>query len=85
VIFALLGALAVAGVVLAVYDAHGALLTLEIVAPIGVVTVLASEWIAGWGGLRRRFGAVAALAALALAVIVVLFIQIMFVSRHDAL
>jgi len=85
VIFALLGALAVAGVVLAVYDAHGALLTLEIVAPIGVVTVLASEWIAGWGGLRRRFGAVAALAALALAVIVALFIQIMFVSRHDAL
>ena len=85
VIFALLAALAVAGVVLAVYDAHGALLTLEIVAPTGVVTVLVSEWIAGWGGLRRRFGAVAALAALALAVIVALFIQIMFVSRHDAL
>jgi signal transduction histidine kinase len=85
VIFALAAALAVAGVVLAVYDAHGALLTLEIVAPVGVVTVLASEWLAGRGGLRRRFGAVAALAALALAVIVALFVQIMFVSRHDAL
>src|SRR3954468_1582274 len=85
VIFALAAALAVAGVVLAVYGGHGALLTLEIVAPIGVLTVLVSDWIAGWGGLRRRFGAVAALAALALAVIVALFIQIMFVSRHDAL
>jgi len=85
VIFALLAALVVAGVVRAVYDAHGALLTLEIVAPVGVATVLASELIVRWGGLRRRFAAVAALAALALAVILALFIQIMFVSRHDAL
>ena len=85
VIFALAAALVVAGVVLAVYGGHGALLTLEIVAPTGVLTVLASELIAGRGGLRRRFGAVAALAALALTVIVALFVEIMFVSRHDAL
>jgi signal transduction histidine kinase len=57
------------------------------VAPVGVATVLASEWIAGlrWGGLRRRFAAVAALAALALAAAVALFVDLMFVSRHDAL
>ncbi len=85
--FALAVALLVAGVVFAVYGGHGALITLEIVAPLGVVTVLASEWIAGrrWGGLGRRFGAVAALAALQLAIAVALFVELMFVSRHDAL
>jgi signal transduction histidine kinase len=87
VAFALALALAIAGVVLAVYGGHAALITFEIVAPVGVVTVLASEWIAGlrWGGLRRRFAAVAGLAALALAVAVALFVDLMFVSRHDAL
>jgi signal transduction histidine kinase len=85
--FALALALVVAGVVLAVYGGHGALITLEIVAPLGVVTALASEWLAvrRWGGLRRRFGAVAALAAAQLAIAVGLFVDLMFVSRHDAL
>jgi signal transduction histidine kinase len=87
VAFALGLALVVAGVVWAVYGSHPALITFEIVAPVGVATVLASEWIAGlrWGGLRRRFAAVAALAALALAAAVALFVDLMFVSRHDAL
>ncbi len=87
VAFALAVALVVAGVVLAVYGGHAALVTLEIVAPLGVATALASEWIARrrWGGLRRRFAAVAALAALQLAIGVALFVEIMFVSRHDAL
>ena len=87
VAFALALALVVTGVVLAAYGGHAARLTLEIVAPVGVATVLASEWIAGLsrGGLRRRFAALAALAALALAVAVALFVELMFVSRHDAL
>ena len=85
--FALGLALIVSGIVLARYDAHGALLTLEIVAPLGAVTVLAGELLATHrrGGLRRQFGAVAALGALALAVGVALFVVLMFVSSHDAL
>ena len=84
---ALAAALVVTAVVLVVYGGHGALVTLEIVAPLGVATALASEWIAHrrWGGLRRQFAAVATLAALQLAIGVALFVEIMFVSRHDAL
>jgi polyferredoxin len=62
--FALALALAVSAVVLVVYDAHGARLTLAIVGPVGVVTVLAGEAIgARRGGLRRQFTAIAALGA----------------------
>ena len=86
-IFALLVALVVAAVVLVVYGTHAALVTLAIVAPLGIVTVLAGERLAARrsGGLRRQFGAVAALAALQLAIAVGLFVALMFVSRHDAL
>ncbi|HET6551732.1 MAG TPA: HAMP domain-containing sensor histidine kinase [Solirubrobacter sp.] len=85
--FAAALALAVAGAVLARYDAHGALLTLAIVGPLGIATVLAGEWLARRrpGGLRRQFGAVAALGALALATGTALFIALMYVSGHDAL
>jgi signal transduction histidine kinase len=85
--FALALALAVSAVVLAVYDAHGAQLTLAIVAPVGVVTVLAGEAVAGRrpAGLRGQFTAIAALGALAFAVTVALFVDLMFVSSHDAL
>jgi signal transduction histidine kinase len=84
--FALALALAVSAVVLVVYDAHGARLTLAIVGPVGVVTVLAGEAIGGRrGGLRRQFTAIAALGAAALAVTVALFANLMFVSSHDAL
>jgi signal transduction histidine kinase len=87
VAFALAVALAVVAVVGAVYGGHAAAVTLEIVAPLGIVTALACEWIAGrrWAGLRSRFAAVAALSALQLALGVALFVEIMFVSRHDAL
>jgi signal transduction histidine kinase len=87
VAFALALALVVVAVVGVVYGRAGAVTTLEIVAPLGVVTALASEWIASrrWTGLRRRFAAVAVLAALQLALGVGLFVEIMFVSRHDAL
>src|SRR5829696_5614879 len=85
--FALALALAVAGVVLVRYDAHGARLTLEIVAPLAILTVLAGEAIAirRPGGLRRQFALVAALGALQLAAGVTLFVALMYVSRHDAL
>jgi len=85
--FALALALAVSAVVLAVYDAHGARMTLTIVAPVGILTVLAGEAIATLrpGGLRSELIAVAALGAAALAVTVALFVDLMFVSGHDAL
>jgi signal transduction histidine kinase len=84
--FALTLAAAVSAVVLVGYDAHGALITLAITAPLGVVTVLAGEAIATSrpGGLRRQFGAVALLGAAALAIAVTLFVMLMFVSGHDA-
>jgi signal transduction histidine kinase len=84
--FALALALAVSAAVLVGYDSHGALVTLEIVAPLGLVTVLAGELIAARrpGGLRRQFGAIGLLGALSLAVAVALFVDLMFVSSHDA-
>jgi signal transduction histidine kinase len=81
--FALALAAAVAAVVLVAYDAHGAWLTFAIVAPVGVTTVLAGEAIRG--SLRRQFAAIAALGVAALAATVVLFVDLMFVSGHDAL
>jgi len=85
--FALVLSLALSAVVLVAYDFHGAWITFAIVAPIGVLTVLAGEWIATTprAGLRRRFAAIAALGVLALAATVVLFAELMFVSSHDAL
>jgi signal transduction histidine kinase len=82
--FALALAAAVAAVVLVVYDAHGAWITLTIVAPVGVLTVLAGEAAARRGGLRRQFVAIAALGLAALAATVALFVDRMFVSGHDA-
>jgi signal transduction histidine kinase len=86
VIFALAVAVLVALAALAGYGAHAGLVTLAIVAPLGLATVLASERIVAHrsGGLRRQFGTVAALAALQLALAVALFVALMFVSRHDA-
>ena len=85
-IFALLVALAVAAVALAAYGAHAGLVTLAIAAPLGLLTAAASDRIASRdAGLRRCFGAVAALAALQAAAAVALFVELMFVSRHDAL
>ena len=85
--FALALSLAVSAVVLLVYDAHGARVTLTIVAPIAIFTVLAGEAIARWrpGGLRGQFTAIAALGMAALAITVALFVNLMFVSSHDAL
>jgi signal transduction histidine kinase len=84
--FALALAATLAAVVLVAYDAHGAWITFLIVGPVGVVTVLAGEAIAAHGGgLRRQFAAIAALGLAALAATVALFVDLMFVSGHDAL
>jgi signal transduction histidine kinase len=84
--FALALALAVSAAVRVGYDAHGALVTLEIAAPLGLLTVLGGEAIAARrpGGLRQQFGAIALLGAASLAVAVALFVDLMFVSSHDA-
>jgi signal transduction histidine kinase len=84
--FAVALALAVAAAVLAAYGVHSALVTLAIVAPLGVASVLAGEAIATRrpGGLRRQFGGAALLGAVQLAAAVGLFTGLMFVSGHDA-
>jgi signal transduction histidine kinase len=83
--FALLVALATAAVAFVAYGGHAGLVTLAIVAPLGVATAAATDWIAGRdAALRARFGAFAVLATLQAAVAVALFVTLMFVSRHDA-
>ena len=84
--FALAVALAVAAVAGLAYGGAAAWKTLEIVAPLGIVSALASEWVAArrWDGLRRGMVALAALAAVQMTIAVALFVQLMFVSRHDA-
>ena len=82
-------ALAVCAAVLAVYDAQGALLTVAILAPVGLVTVagtrLALDRRPRLGGLRRQALVIAALAFAPLIAAIVLFSKLMFVSAHDAL
>lgn len=84
--FALALALAVSAVVLLAYDARGAQITLAIVAPVAIVTVLAGEAVAARrpGSLRTQFWAITVLGALSLAAAVALFVQLMFLNRHDA-
>jgi len=86
--FALLAAAAVAGVAGAVYGGHAFVSTVEVLAPLGVATVLVAHAVAGGrerlGGLRRQLAVVGLLIGLQLAIAVVLFIDLMFVSKHDA-
>ena len=89
VALALGSALLVAATVLAVYDLHGAIVTLAILAPLGIVTVAGTRALLAHrerlGSLRRQALITAALAFGPLAVTLVLFVQLMFVSAHDAL
>jgi signal transduction histidine kinase len=83
-------ALLVAGAVLTV-DAHmhGALVTFALLAALGITTVVATwlllEHRERLGSLRRQALVLAALAFGPLAIALVLFVQLMFVSAHDAL
>jgi signal transduction histidine kinase len=85
-------AVAVAGVVSAValarYDGHAAITTFEILAPLGCATVLVAHALAHGrervGSLRRQFAVVSTVAIVQLVAAVVLFVDQMFVSGHDA-
>jgi signal transduction histidine kinase len=81
-------AILVAAAVLVRYDLHGAVVTAAILAPLGWLTVLATDRLAvhrrRLGGLRRQFSAIAAVTAAQVALAVALFVALMFVSGHDA-
>jgi signal transduction histidine kinase len=81
-------ALLVAAASWAGYGIHAAWVTLAIVAPLGWVTVLATDRLiarrARLGGLRRQFAAVGLVSVAMLAAGVAAFVALMFVTRHDA-
>jgi signal transduction histidine kinase len=82
-------ALLVALVVLAVYDLGGAAVTLALLAALGIATIAATGSLLArrkrLGGLRRQALFIAALAFGPLVVALAVFVQLMFVSAHDAL
>ncbi len=86
--FAALAAVVVAGLAAAGYGSAAGRSTLLILLPLGAATVFAGHAIVAArgriGGLRRQFALLAAVAAAQLAVAVALFVQLMFVSGHDA-
>lgn len=77
-----------AAIAAAAYGSSAGLTTLLILAPLGSATVFAVHGIVAGrsriGGLRRQFGLLAAVAAAQLAIAVGVFVQLMFVSGHDA-
>jgi signal transduction histidine kinase len=86
--FAGLGAALAAGLAAVGYGTSAGLTTLLILAPLGGATVFAVHALVAArsriGGLRRQFGLLAAVAAAQLAIAVGVFVQLMFVSAHDA-
>ena len=86
--FAVTAAAITAAVAGAGYGGAAAFTTLLILLPLGVATVLAAHAIAAHraqiGGLRRQFVLLALVAAAQLAIAVGVFVQLMFVSGHDA-
>jgi signal transduction histidine kinase len=92
VVWSIAFAIAVAGVVSAValarYDRDAAITTFEILAPLGCATVLVAHALAHGrervGSLRRQFAVVSTVAIVQLVAAVVLFVDQMFVSGHDA-
>jgi signal transduction histidine kinase len=86
--FAVAVAGAVSAVALARYDRHAAVTTFEILAPLGCATVLVAHGLAHArervGSLRVQFAVVSTVAVVQLVAAVVLFVDQMFVSGHDA-
>jgi signal transduction histidine kinase len=70
------------------YGGGAGLTSLLILVPLGIATVVAAHGIvaarARIGGLRRQFALLAAVAAGQLAIAVGVFVELMFVSGHDA-
>jgi signal transduction histidine kinase len=81
-------ALLMAAIVLAAYDGSGALGTLAILAPLGLATVAATHLVVArrrlLGSLRRQALVTAALAFSPGIVALAVFVQVMFLSGHDA-
>jgi signal transduction histidine kinase len=81
-------AVAVSAIAWPLYGEHAFVTSVEILAPLGAATTILASVIAdraAWlRGLRWRFGALALLVALQLAIGVALFAELMFVSKHDA-
>ncbi len=86
--FALVLTAGIVGVSAVGYGSRAAMLSLMLLGPLGFATVLVAHW---WttnrqraNGLRRQFTVIAFVAAAQFAFAVLLFAQLMFVSRHDA-
>ncbi|MDQ3849024.1 MAG: HAMP domain-containing histidine kinase [Actinomycetota bacterium] len=86
--FAVSAALVCAALAAAAYHPAAGASTVLILVPLGLATVLAAHGIvasrARIGGLRTQFVLLAAVAAAQLAIATFLFVEIMFVSGHDA-
>ncbi|CAA9503038.1 MAG: Two-component system sensor histidine kinase [uncultured Solirubrobacteraceae bacterium] len=86
--FAVLAAAFGGGLAAAVHGSAAGITSLLILLPLGCATVFAAHAIVAArtriGGLRRQFGLLAAVAAAQLAIAVGVFVELMFVSRHDA-
>jgi signal transduction histidine kinase len=82
---ATLVATALAGVI---YGGHAAVVTIAVLAPLGLLTVAGARQVAvsrvRVGGLRRQLALVGLLAVGQLMLAVALFARLMFVSNHDA-
>ncbi len=86
--FAGMSAAVAAGFATAAYGGAAGRSTLLILVPLGLATVLAAHAIVSArtriGGLRRQFVLLAAVAATQIAIGVGVFVELMFVSGHDA-
>jgi signal transduction histidine kinase len=86
--FALVTVAITASVAGGVYGVAAARSVAEVLAPLGVGTALAAHAVAAGrarlGGLRRQLALVGVVAAVQLAIAVALFVDLMFVSSHDA-
>jgi len=86
--FAVTAAIAIGALCLAIHGVAAAVDVVTILAPLGAATVLAAHTViahrARIGGLRRQFALIGAVAIAQLAVAVALFVELMFVSSHDA-
>jgi signal transduction histidine kinase len=87
-VVALLAAAALTALSGAVYGGHAAFLTGVMLAPIGAASVIGGELLARrrarLGGLRAQAAGIGALIAAQAVAAVVLFVELMFVSAHDA-
>jgi signal transduction histidine kinase len=84
-LLALVGAAVLAAVAGVAYDAHAAWQTFVMLAPVGCATVAVGSWVLRRRtGLRKQAVLMACVAAAQLIVTVGLFVELMFVSSHDA-